>query len=43
VVLLFVNQTIKIGDAAPADATSSVRVALDKIGERWLVSGFDQF
>jgi Mce-associated membrane protein len=43
VVLLFVKQTIKIGDAAPADATSSVRVTLDKIGERWLVSGFDQF
>jgi Mce-associated membrane protein len=43
VVLLFVNQTIKIGDAAPANATSSVRVTLDKIGERWLVSGFDQF
>lgn len=43
VVLLFVNQTIKIGDAAPVDATSSVRVTLDKIGERWLVSGFDQF
>jgi Mce-associated membrane protein len=43
VVLLFVNQIIKIGDAAPANATSSVRVTLDKIGERWLVSGFDQF
>jgi Mce-associated membrane protein len=43
VVLLFVNQTIKIGDAAPADAASSVRVTLDKINERWLVSGFDQF
>jgi Mce-associated membrane protein len=43
VVLLFVNQTIKIGDAVPANATSSVRVTLDKIGERWLVSGFDQF
>jgi len=43
VVLLFVNQTIKIGNAAPADAASSVRVTLDKIGERWLVSGFDQF
>src|ERR1700761_1122608 len=40
---LSVKQTIKIGDAAPADATSSVRVTLDKIGERWLVSGFDQF
>jgi Mce-associated membrane protein len=43
VVLVFVNQTIKIGDSAPADADSSVRVALDKIGDRWLVSGFDQF
>jgi Mce-associated membrane protein len=43
VVLVFVNQTIKIGDSAPADAVSSVRVTLDKIGERWLVSDFDQF
>ena len=43
VVLVFVNQTIKIGDSAPADADSSVRVTLDKIGDRWLVSGFDQF
>jgi Mce-associated membrane protein len=43
VVLVFVNQTIKIGDSAPADAASSVRVTLDKVGERWLVSGFDQF
>jgi Mce-associated membrane protein len=43
VVLVFVNQTIKIGDSAPADAVSSVRLTLDKIGERWLVSDFDQF
>jgi len=43
VVLVFVNQTIKIGDSAPADADSSVRVTLEKIGDRWLVSGFDQF
>jgi len=43
VVLVFVNQTIRIGDAPPADAASSVRVTLDKVGERWLVSGFDQF
>jgi Mce-associated membrane protein len=43
VVLVFVNQTIRIGNAAPADTVSSVRVTLDKIGERWLVSGFDQF
>jgi Mce-associated membrane protein len=43
VVLVFVNQTIKIGDSAPADAVSSVRVTLDKIGASWLVSDFDQF
>jgi len=43
VVLVFVNQTIKIGNSAPAEAVSSVRVTLDKIGERWLVSDFDQF
>jgi Mce-associated membrane protein len=43
VVLVFVNQTIKIGNSAPADAASSVRATLDKVGERWLVSGFDQF
>jgi Mce-associated membrane protein len=43
VVLVFVNQTIRIGDSAPAEAVSSARVTLDKIGERWLVSDFDQF
>jgi Mce-associated membrane protein len=43
VVLVFVNQAIQIGESAPVDADSSVRVTLDKIGDRWLVSGFDQF
>jgi Mce-associated membrane protein len=43
VVLVFVNQTIKIGESAPADVASSVRVTLDKVREHWLVSGFDQF
>jgi Mce-associated membrane protein len=43
VVLLFVDQTVKTGDSSPADASTSVRVTLDKIGDRWLVSGFDQF
>jgi Mce-associated membrane protein len=43
VVLVFVNQTVKIGDSAPVDAASSVRMTLDRIGGRWLVSGFDQF
>jgi Mce-associated membrane protein len=43
VVLLFVNQTVKIGDASPTDTESDVRVTLDKIGGRWLISDFDQY
>jgi Mce-associated membrane protein len=43
VVLLFVDQSVTVDGSPPADAASSVRVTLDKIGERWLVSGFDQF
>lgn len=42
-VLLFVDQTVKIGDAAPEATESSVRVTLDKVGERWLISDFDQY
>ena len=41
VVLLFVNQTTIVGADAPAYTASSVRVTLDKIGGRWLISGFD--
>lgn len=41
VVLVFVNQTTTIGKDRPSDSASSVRVALDKVGDRWLVSGFD--
>lgn len=43
VVLVFVDQMVTIGNSPPADSSSSVRVILDKSGERWLVSGFDQF
>jgi Mce-associated membrane protein len=43
VVLLFVDQTVRIDGSPPSDASVSVRVTLDKIGDRWLVSGFDQF
>jgi Mce-associated membrane protein len=43
VVLLFVTQTVRIGDAPAAGTESSVRVTLDKIGERWLISDFDQY
>jgi Mce-associated membrane protein len=42
VVLVFVDQTVTVGTSPPADAASSVRVTLDKVGERWLISGFDQ-
>jgi Mce-associated membrane protein len=41
VVLLFVNQTIVVGQDAPTNTASSVRVTLDKVEGRWLISQFD--
>ena len=41
VVLLFVNQTVIVGQDAPTNTASSVRVTLDKIDGRWLISQFD--
>jgi Mce-associated membrane protein len=41
VVLLFVNQSLIIGQDAPTNTASSVRVILDKVGGQWLISGFD--
>jgi len=41
VALVFVNQTVVIGGGAPSGSASSVRVTLDKVDDRWLVSGFD--
>ena len=41
VVLVFVNQTVIVGQDAPTDTASSVRVSLDKVGDRWLISKFD--
>jgi Mce-associated membrane protein len=41
VTLLFVNQTAVIDKDPPTDTTTSVRVTLDKVGGRWLISGFD--
>jgi Mce-associated membrane protein len=41
VVLLFVNQTVIIGQDVPTNTASSVRVTLDKVGGRWLISQFD--
>ena len=45
VVLVFVNQTVTVaadpGKSAPSTTNSSVRVTMDKVDGRWLVSGFD--
>jgi Mce-associated membrane protein len=41
VALVFVNQTVVIGAGAPSGSASSVRITLDKVDDRWLVSGFD--
>ena len=41
VVLLFVDQTVTIGAGAPTDTQPVVRVTLDKVDGRWLVSRFD--
>lgn len=41
VVLVFVNQTVVVGNDAPTDTASSVRVTLEKSGDRWLISAFE--
>jgi Mce-associated membrane protein len=41
VVLVFVNQSVVVGATPPTDTASSVRVTLDKVGDRWLVSQFE--
>jgi Mce-associated membrane protein len=41
VTLLFVNQTAVVDKDPPQDTVSSVRVTLDKVAGRWLISGFD--
>lgn len=41
VVLVFVNQTVVVGQDAPTDTASSVRVTLEKSGDHWLISKFD--
>jgi Mce-associated membrane protein len=41
VTLLFVNQTAVVDKDPPNDTVSSVRVTLEKVGGRWLISGFD--
>jgi Mce-associated membrane protein len=41
VVLVFVNQTVTMGTGVPTDTASSVRITLDKVDGRWLISKFD--
>ena len=41
VVLLFVNQSVIVGQSAPTSSASSVRVTLDRVDGRWLISQFD--
>jgi Mce-associated membrane protein len=41
VVLLFVDQMVTVGNDAPSETASTVRVTLDKTGARWLISSFD--
>jgi Mce-associated membrane protein len=41
VVLVFVNQAILVGNNAPTQTASVVQVALDKVENHWLISGFD--
>lgn len=41
VVLVFVDQTVTIGNDPPTNTASRVRVTLDNVDGRWLVAGFD--
>jgi Mce-associated membrane protein len=41
VVLVFVDQTTIIGNEPPSDSTSSVKVTLEKVHDRWLISQFE--
>jgi Mce-associated membrane protein len=41
VVLVFVNQAVTVGEGAPTDTSSVVRVSMDKVDDQWLVSGFE--
>jgi Mce-associated membrane protein len=41
VVLVFVNQSTIIGNDPPTDTASTVKVTLEKVHDRWLISQFD--
>jgi Mce-associated membrane protein len=40
VVLVFVDQSVTVGADTPTSTASSVKVTLDRIGDRWLISDF---
>jgi len=40
VVLVFINQTVVVGDQAPTNTPTSVRITLEREGGKWLISGF---
>lgn len=42
VLLAYVDQTTTAGTAAPARTNSRVRVRMDDVDGRWLISGFEQ-
>jgi len=41
VVMVYVNQSVTIGSSTPTDTASVIRVTLDKLQDRWLVSKFE--
>jgi len=41
VVLVFVDQTVVVGQDAPTSTASSVRLTMEKIGDKWLISKFE--
>jgi Mce-associated membrane protein len=41
VVLLYVNQTTTMGSDPPTDTASRVKVTLEKVNNRWLISQFE--
>lgn len=40
VVLVFVNQTTTVADDPPTETASTVKVTLDRVEDRWLISNF---
>lgn len=41
VVLVFVNQTVRVGDQPPTSTPTSARVTLERLGGQWLIAKFE--